>query len=273
MRRILLNPNTIIGLAIVVPIVLLCLFAPLITDQNPVKQVLPDRLQPPSRQHLLGTDLLGRDVLSRLLYGGRLSLGMTFFVVTVTAMMGTLVGLLSGGLGGFVDELIMRVVDVIIAFPSILLMLTIAGLQKPGLGSLAVAMISVGWSPFARVVRGECLKVRTMTYIDAAVSIGATQRRIAIRHILPNVTNALLVMVFLRFSQNLLAIAALSFLGLGAQPPTPEWGTMLSEARNYMELVPLTMIVPGMAIFLTTLGMSLAGDGLRLAFDRAAKPR
>ncbi|KPL23854.1 MAG: hypothetical protein AMJ93_03730 [Anaerolineae bacterium SM23_84] len=273
MRRILLNPNTIIGLAIVLPVVLLCLFAPLITDLDPVKQVLPDRLQPPSRQHPLGTDLLGRDVLSRLLYGGRLSLGLTFLVVTITAATGTLIGLTSGLLGGLFDEVLMRLVDVIVAFPSILLMLTIAGLQKPGIGSLAVAMISVGWSPFARVVRGECLKVRAMAYVDAAVSIGATPWRIATKHILPNVTNALLVMVFLRFSQNLLSIAGLSFLGLGAQPPTPEWGTMLSEARNYMELVPMTMIVPGMAIFLTTLGMSLAGDGLRLAFDRAAKPR
>lgn len=272
MRRILLNPNTIIGLLIVVPIVLLCVFAPLVTDQSPTKQVLPDRLQGPSREHPLGTDLLGRDVLSRLLYGGRLSLGLTFLVVTVTAITGTLIGLLSGCLGGFADELIMRFVDVILAFPSILLLLTIAGLQKPGLGSLAVAMVSVGWSPFARVVRGECLRVRSMTYIDAAIAVGASQWRIAFKHVLPNVTNALLVMVFLRFSQNLLAIAGLSFLGLGAQPPTPEWGTMLSEARRYMELVPLAMLVPGAAIFLTTLGMSLAGDGLRLAFDRAAKP-
>lgn len=273
MRRILLNPNTVIGLVIVIPIISLCSFAPLITDQSPIKQVLPDRLQGPSREHPLGTDLLGRDVLSRLLYGGRLSLGLTFFVVIVTAATGTLIGLLSGLPGGLADEIIMRFVDVVLAFPSILLTLTIAGLQKPGLGSLAVAMISVGWSPFARVVRGECLRVRAMAYIDAAVAIGASQWRIAFRHILPNVTNTLLAMVFLRFSQNLLAIAALSFLGLGAQPPTPEWGTMLSEARNYMELVPLAMIVPGMAIFLTTLGMSLTGDGLRLAFDRAAKPR
>ena len=273
MKRILFNPNTIVGLLIVIPIVLLCVFAPLVARHDPVKQILPDRLQGPSREHPLGTDLLGRDVLSRLLHGGRLSLGLTFLVVAVTAVVGTLIGLVSGILGGFADEAIMRFVDVILAFPSILLMLTIAGLQKPGLMSLAVAMISVGWSPFARVVRGECLRVRAMTYIDAAVAIGASQWRIAIRHILPNLTNALLVMVFLRFSQNLLAIAALSFLGLGAQPPTPEWGTMLSEARRYMELVPLAMLVPGAAIFLTTLGMSLAGDGLRLAFDRAAKPR
>ncbi len=131
----------------------------------------------------------------------------------------------------------------------------------------------MGWSPFARVVRGECLKVRATVFVEAAVAVGASRWRIATRHILPNVTNALLVVFFLRFSQNLLAIAALSFLGLGAQPPAPEWGMMLSEARSYMERVPLTMIVPGLAIFLSTLGMSLAGDGLRLAFDRAAKPR
>jgi len=273
MKKILRNPNTIIGLIIVIPIVLLCAFAPLVTELSPVKQALPDRLQGPSQEHLLGTDLLGRDVLSRLLYGGRLSLGLTFFVVTVTGITGTLIGLLSGCLGGLADEVIMRFVDVILAFPSILLVLTIAGLQKPGLASLAVAMISTGWSPFARIVRGECLRVRSMTYIDAATAIGASHWHIAIRHVLPNVTNALLVMVFLRFSQNLLAIAGLSFLGLGAQPPTPEWGTMLSEARRYMELVPLAMLVPGAAIFLTTLGMTLAGDGLRMAFDRAAKPR
>ena len=272
MKRVLRNPNTVIGLAIIIPIVLLCIFAPLVTKHDPLKQVLPDRLQGPSWEHPLGTDLLGRDVLSRLLYGGRLSLGLTFFVVIVTGITGTVVGLLSGCLGGFTDEAIMRCVDVIVAFPAILLMLTIAGMQKPGIMALAVAMIAVGWSPFARVVRGECLRIRSMAFVEAAVGTGATQWRVAFRHILPNVTNALLVMVFLRFSQSLLAIAALSFLGLGAQPPTPEWGTMLSEARRYMELVPLTMIVPGMAIFLTTLGMSLAGDGLRLAFDRAAKP-
>jgi peptide/nickel transport system permease protein len=272
-RRILLNPNTITGLAIVFPIILSCIFAPIVTQHDPFKQVLSARLKGPSREHPLGTDLLGRDVLSRLLYGGRLSLGLTAFVVITTASIGTLIGLISGILGGLPDEIIMRVVDVIIAFPSILLVLTIAGLREPGIFNLAFAMISVGWSPFARVIRGECLKVRSMTFVEAAISIGATRRRIALRHILPNVTSSLLVMVFLRFSQNLLAIAALSFLGLGAQPPTPEWGMMLSEARNYMELVPLTMIVPGMAIFLTTLGMSLAGDGLRLAFDRVAKPR
>lgn len=261
------------GLGIVIPIVLLCILAPWITPHDPVKQVLSDRLQPPSTEHLLGTDVLGRDVLSRLLYGGRLSLGLTAFVVATTAVTGTLIGLISGSAGGFIDEVIMRIVDVIIAFPSILLVLTIAGLQKPGLGSLAMAMFAVGWSPYARVVRGECLRVRATTYVEAAVSIGASRWRIAFKHILPNVTNALLVMVFLRFSQNLLAIAALSFLGLGAQPPRPEWGMMLSEARSYMELVPLAMIVPGTAIFLTTLGMSLSGDGLRLAFDRMAKPR
>ncbi len=273
MKRVLFNPHIIAGLVIVVPVVLLCLFAPLVTHHDPVKQVLSDRLRGPSWEHPLGTDLLGRDVLSRLLYGGRLSLGVTLLVVMVTAAAGTFIGLLSGLSGGFVDEFIMRVVDVVIAFPSILLVLTIAGLQKPGLGSLAGAMIAVGWSPFARVVRGECLKVRSMAYVEAAVSIGATQWHIAARHILPNVMNALLVMVFLRFSQNLLAVAGLSFLGLGVQPPAPEWGMMLSEGRDYMELVPLTMIVPGAAIFLTTLGMSLAGDGLRLVLDRAAKPR
>ncbi len=261
------------GLAIIVPIILLCTFAPLITDKDPVKQTLPDRLQGPSREHPLGTDVLGRDTLSRLLYGGRLSLGITTLVVTLTAVIGTLIGLAAGAIGGLIDETLMRIVDIVIAFPAILLVLTIAGLRKPGLVSLAVAMVSVGWSPFARVVRGECLKVRSTVYVEAAVSIGASRARVAFRHILPNVTNALLVMLFLRFSQNLLAIAALSFLGLGAQPPIPEWGMMLSEARNYMERVPLTMIVPGLAIFLSTLGMSLAGDGLRLAFDRATKPR
>lgn len=273
MRRILFNPNTVIGLVIIIPIIVCCVLAPLITPHDPIKQVLSTRLQGPSREHPLGTDLLGRDVLSRLLYGGRLSLGLTAFVVITTAVTGTMIGLVAGSVGGLVDETMMRIVDVVIAFPAILLVLTIAGLQKPGLGSLGIAMVSVGWSPFARVVRGECLRVRSMTYVEAAVSIGASRRRVALRHILPNVTNALLVLVFLRFSQNLLAIAALSFLGLGAQPPTPEWGKMLSEARAYMELVPLTMIAPGMAIFLTTLGMSLAGDGLRLAFDRMAKPR
>ncbi len=273
MNRILFNSNTVIGLILIIPIILMCVLAPLITDQDPVIQTLSQRLQGPSREHPLGTDVLGRDTLSRLLYGGRLSLGITFLVVTITAIVGTLLGLISGTLGGWVDEVMMRIVDVVIAFPAILLVLTIAGLQKPGLPSLAMAMISVGWSPFARVVRGECLKVRATVFVEAAVAVGASRWRIATRHILPNVTNALLVLFFLRFSQNLLAIAALSFLGLGAQPPAPEWGMMLSEARSYMERVPLTMIVPGLAIFLSTLGMSLAGDGLRLAFDRAAKPR
>ena len=218
-------------------------------------------------QHPLGTDNLGRDLLSRVLHGGRWSLGLVLSATLLIMSAGVLVGLLAGFAGGIVDSVLMRLVDTLLSVPSLLLALAIVGVMGPGIGSLMIGLASVWWVGYARVVRGLVLGVRERGFVDAARALGASNQRIVVRHILPSILPAVAVLASLEMGELVLAISGLSFLGLGAQPPTPEWGAMLNDGRAYFFTAPRLMLWPGLAISIAVLGFNLLGDGLRDALD------
>lgn len=260
------NTPGLVGLAIIALVVLAALLAPVISPYSPTAQV-SRRLLEPSAQYLLGTDEFGRDIFSRVIYGSRISLYVGAVSVSLALAFGGALGLISGYLGGRVDTLLMRLVDMLFAIPSLVLAIVIAGLLGP---SLTNAMIAIGivYAPiYARLVRGEMLAVRNYAYIEAARAVGVRPVGMIIRHFLPNIAAPLIVQTSLLLSTAILAEAALSFLGLGAQPPTPSWGAMLGSGRRFMELTPWVAIAPGIAIVITVLGFNLLGDGLRDALD------
>ena len=266
-KRITWQPTAIIGLTIFSLVVLAAVFAPLLTDFDPYAQALLDRLQLPSRTHILGTDTFGRDVFARIIYGGRFSLVITAISVLISATTGTLIGALAARRGGLLDEFIMRVIDLFLAFPGIIFALIIVALLEPGFWTLVLALAITGWTPYARLARAVGLEINTHAYIEAATAMGASEFVILWKHVLPNTLGPILATVFLRFGHMLLTISGLSYLGLGAQPPIPDWGAMLSEAQPYMQRVPSLILVPGLTIFITTLSVTLAGQGLTLMFD------
>jgi peptide/nickel transport system permease protein len=260
-------PIGFLGAAIVVLVVALALLADLITPYDPTWQI-DERLTPPNADYVLGLDEFGRDVYSRVIYGSRVSLyvGMVS-VVFIALPIGVTLGVLAGYFRGWVDTLLSRIVDVMFAFPSVILAIVIVGILGP---SLTNAMIAIGivYAPtFARVARGSTLAVAGLDYVMASRTIGARDARIIFRRILPNIAAPLIVQTTLALSTAILVEAALSFLGLGTQPPTPSWGTMLNTGRRYMELAPWVAIYPGVAIMIAVLGFNLAGDGLRDALD------
>ncbi|MGB0386327.1 MAG: ABC transporter permease [Ardenticatenaceae bacterium] len=265
--RITLPITVIAGIAILVLVLSATVLAPWLSPVDPNQQVLIDRLQPPSAAHLLGTDHLGRDVFARLLYGGRFSLLLTVVAVLIASSMGTILGGLAGWIGGLLDEALMRLVDLLIVFPGIVIALVIAALLKPSFGTLLLALTITSWTPYARLARALTLDVKTQPYLEAAQAVGVSQAGILGRHILPNIMGPILAMSFLRFGHMLLTIAGLSYLGLGAQPPTPDWGAMIAEALPYMQRVPILLLVPSLTIFLTALSVTLVGQGLMLIFD------
>jgi peptide/nickel transport system permease protein len=266
-RRIQWHPSAVAGLLIFGLIILAGLAAPLLTQYDPNDQVLRDRLLLPSTTHLLGTDALGRDVLSRLLYGGRFSLIIAGVSVSISAIVGTTIGAITARRGGLLDELVMRVIDLFNSFPVIITALIIVALLKPGFWTLVVALTITAWTPYARLARAVTLEINTRYYIEAATALGASEFLILRKHVLPNSLGPILATVFLRFGTMLLRIAGLSYLGLGAQPPTPDWGAMLSEAQPFMQRVPTLILAPGLMIFVATLSVTLAGQGLTLMFD------
>lgn len=259
--------SAFVGLMIFVGVITAVIFAPLLTPYDPNQQDLLARLEFPTMTHPLGTDHLGRDVLARLLYGGRFSLPLTTVAVVASALIGTMIGALSGRVGGLFDEVMMRTVDLIIAFPAIIMALMIATLMEPGFFTLVVAVTITSWTTFARLARAVTLEVSAQEYILAATAIGATESRILFKHVVPNIIRPILTMGVLRFGHMLLIIAGLSYLGLGAQPPTADWGAMLVEAQPYMQRVPSLILAPGLTIFITALSVSLAGHGLSLILD------
>ncbi|MPZ65787.1 MAG: ABC transporter permease subunit [Pseudonocardiaceae bacterium] len=267
LRQLLGDRTALLGLLILVVLGLLALLAPWLSPHDPIAQDVLNRFAPPSAAHPLGTDHLGRDELSRLLHGGRTSLLTAVALGTAILLIGTAVGLVSGFAGGKVDGLIMRVIDVLLAFPNFLLVLVVVGALGPGMVNLAVAFLVAGWVGYARVVRGLVLVARHQPYVEAAHALGFGSGRIAIRHLLPNVYAPVMVLWTLRTGQLLLAFAALSFLGLGVQPPTAEWGAMLNEAREAFVRAPQLMIYPGIVITVAALGFNLLGDGLRDVLD------
>lgn len=255
------------GLAAVLALGVLAVVAPWVAPYDPLAMNLPNQLQPPSANHWLGTDLLGRDILSRLLYGGRATLVTALVAVGISATLGVALGLVAGFYGGLVDSCLMRLVDMLLAFPRILLALTVVALLGVGLGNVMVAVGIAGISGYARIVRGVVLSAREQTYVEAARLVGCRNRRILLRHILPNVMAPIIVLATLDIAHALLSASSLSFLGLGPQPPTPEWGLMLNEGRAYLRVAPWVTTVPGVTIMLAVLGVNVFGDGLRDALD------
>lgn len=270
-RRLLRSPPFVAGALLVLAMVFAAIAAPALTPYEPVKMSPADRLQAPSAEHPFGTDQLGRDVLSRVLHGGRLSLPMGIAPIAVAAVVGLILGLIAGYFGGWLDLLIMRVVDVWIAFPPILLALAIVTILGTGLTNIMIAL-GISWIPYyARMVRGSVLEAKQRVYVDAARALGGLDFRIIVRHVVPNVMTPVMVMSSMGVANAILAGAALSFLGLGAQAPAPEWGTSLADARQFIRLGWWVGLFPGLAIAVTVLGANLLGDGLRDALDPKLK--
>jgi peptide/nickel transport system permease protein len=270
LRRLARHKSAAIGFAIIVVLIVVALTAPFIAPYDPI-DLSRNILQSPSGDHVMGTDNLGRDIFSRVVYGTRISLQMGFIAIAIAATVGTTVGLVAGTYGGLVDNVFMRFVDALMAVPGILLALTVAAVLGTG---LHVAMIAVGiaWIPgFARIVRSLVLQVNAMPYIEAAKSLGSSDTRLIWRHVLPNALTPVLVLASLGIGSAVLIGAALSFLGVGAKPPTPEWGIMLSEGRQFMRSAWWVMAFPGLAITVTVLAANLVGDGLRDALDPRIK--
>ncbi|HUT86951.1 MAG TPA: ABC transporter permease [Candidatus Heimdallarchaeota archaeon] len=266
-RRFTKNRAALIGLGLVIIEIILAVFAPLVAPYDPVKMDLRSARQPPSAERLLGADELGRDVLSRIIYGCRISLTLGLVSVGIGLSFGMLLGGPSGYFGGRFDIVVMRFIDVLMSFPTILLAILVVTMVGPGLYN---AMLAVGVAQvplYARLIRGLILKLKGKEFVDAARALGVGNTRIIIRHILPNCLSPLLVQATLNIASAILSAAALGFLGLGAQPPTPEWGAMLSKGRMYMRVAPHITIFPGLAIMLTVLAFNLMGDGLRDALD------
>jgi len=266
-RRFRKNKLAMTGLVILCIIIAIAILAPVIAPYSPVEQHLEDRLQPPSSKYLFGTDELGRDILSRVLYGTQIALRVGVLVALISAAIGVTLGLISGYYGGIVDEVIMRIVDIVWSFPSLILALAIVSILGPGLINAMVAIALTMWASYARIVRGETLSVREELYIEAARAIGESDIRILFSYILPNVMSSILVLITYNIPSAIIVAASLSFLGLGAQPPTPDWGLMLSTARTYLTIAPWYSIFPGVAIMITVLAFNFIGDGLRDAIQ------
>jgi ABC-type dipeptide/oligopeptide/nickel transport system permease subunit len=267
LRRLLRDPLAGTGLVLVTLLVLAAIFAPLLAPHDPSVVDPVDRLAGSSWEHPLGTDELGRDMLSRLLYGARWSLGIAALATVVVMVIGIVVGVVAGYYGGVVDTLVMRVVDVLLALPNLVFYLAIVGTLGPGVQNVFLALVAISWAGYARVVRGQVLAARERAFVRASLALGATDRRLMVRHILPNIVSPVIVLASLQAGGMILALAALGFFGLGAQPPTPEWGTMINQSRLFLQSAPTLMIYPGAAISLAVLGFNLLGDGIRDAFD------
>lgn len=262
---------SLIGAGIVLLFIILAILAPLIAPQGINEQNLTERLQPPSADHWFGTDDFGRDIFSRVLYGARISLWVGFFSVIGSIVVGSLLGILAGYYGRWVDTIISRIFDIMLAFPSILLAISIVAVLGPSLQNALIAIAIVNIPNFGRLIRSKVLSIKQEEYITSAKAIGMKDTRILFRHILPNSMAPVIVQGTLAIATAIIEAAALGFLGLGAQAPTPEWGKMLADARVYLVNAPWTMIFPGIAIMLTVLGFNLMGDGLRDALDPKMK--
>lgn len=270
-RRFKRNKMAMSGGAIVLFFVAVAIAAPLIAPYNPNKPDFAHRLEGPSSRYWLGTDSLGRDILSRIIYGSRYSLLSGLVSVGIAAFLGTLSGLVAGYYGGWVDAVIMRFMDMLLAFPGILLAIAIIAVLGRGFFNAMVAVGLHSVPSFARVVRGSVLSLREREFVESAKAAGATDSRIVFRHILPNIATPVIVMSTMRLGTTILAAAGLSFLGLGAQPPTPEWGAMLSGGRDVLRVAPHITTFPGLAILVTVVGFNLFGDGVRDALDPKLK--
>ena len=265
------NPLALVGLAIVVGLIVVAALAPWIAPYSPVLQDLDNRLLPPSAAHWMGTDDLGRDILSRILWGARITLTVVALVAVIVAPVGLAVGVLAGYFGGWVDAALMRITDIFMAFPRLILALAFVAALGPGIENAVIAIAITSWPPYARMARAETLTVRQSDFIAAARLLGASPLRILSGHIVPLCLSSLIVRVTLDMAGIILTAAGLGFLGLGAQPPSPEWGAMISAGRRYILDQWWVAAMPGLAILIVSLGFNLLGDGLRDVFDPKQK--
>lgn len=267
------QPLIVVGFVLLLIFVLAAIFAPQLSPTDPLKGHVINSLKPPSLAHPFGTDKLGREIVSRLLYGARISLFVGFSVVIGAGLIGSLLGLLAGYLGGWIDEILMRVTDIFFAFPSLILAMAIAGALGPSLQNALIAITAVTWPIYARLIRGQVLALKEREFIIAAHTVGVPAWRILLRHILPNTLAPLLVQASFDLGSAILSVAGLSFIGFGAQPPTPEWGVMISEGRNYMATQWWLATFPALAILMVVTGFNLLGDGLRDLLDPRLRGR
>jgi len=266
LRKLASDLTARIGLVLVVLFLVMVAAGPSLAPHDP-RQVTVERLATPSLDHPLGTDGLGRDVFSRLLHGARLTLGTALLAAALVTAIGLVVGTLAGYAGGVVDALLMRVVDMVLAIPGLVLALAVAGLFEPSLVAVMLGLVTIWWAGYARVVRGLVLSLRSRPFVEAAHAVGASRWRILARHVLPSAVSPVVVLATLDVGQLILVISGLTFLGLGAPPPTPEWGAMLNDGRVYFLSDPQVVLIPGLAISLAVLGFNLLGDGIRDALD------
>jgi peptide/nickel transport system permease protein len=267
LRRLLRDRASLLGLVIIALFVLAAVFAPALASHDPNQTDFLNRFARASRNHPLGTDHLGRDEFARILHGGRLSLGMAMSATAGITIVGLTLGLVAAVYGGFVETVIMRLVDMLLSVPTLIQALVVVGLLGQGLRNLIITIILVQWPRYARLVRGMALKVRERDFVEAGRAAGSSRTRLVLRHILPNLLGPVVVFSTVDMGSTLLAVSGLSFLGFGVPPPTSEWGAMLSEARFQIERAPQLLLYPGIAITLVVLAFNLAGDGLRDLLD------
>jgi peptide/nickel transport system permease protein len=266
-RRFRKETTAVVGLIIIIVFALLALFAPLISPYDPLGQNIPASLAAPGPAHWFGADKLGRDILSRIIYGARISLVSGVAVITMAGLFGSFVGLLAGYRRGWADEALMRITDIFFAFPSLILAMAIAGALGPSLQNALIAVAVVTWPVYARLVRGQMLILREREFVQAARLVGATDNVIIRRHLLPNTLSPLLVQASFDMGGVILAVAGLSFIGFGAQPPIPEWGVMISDGRNYITAHWWLTFFPAISMLFAVAGFNLVGDGLRDVLD------
>jgi peptide/nickel transport system permease protein len=273
LRRLLRSPVGLLGALMVTSVLFVALLAPVISPHDPAQHNRRNRFAPPvwmeggTKQHLLGTDQLGRDVLSRLLHGSRISVAVGISSVLIGGFVGALLGLLAGIQGGRVDTVVSRGIDTFMALPFLILVLAVIGILGPSLLTIVLVLGLTGWSTYARVVRGEALAMRERDFVSAATALGASRFRLALRHVLPNITASIIVLATLDVAGTILAESSLSFLGLGVQPPAVTWGLMISSGRDYLSSAWWLAVFPGLAISYTVLGVIFLGDFLRDVLD------
>lgn len=266
-RALMRNKGALAGLIILVLLILAAIFAPVITTYDPIQISPRDRTLPPSRDHWMGTDAFGRDIYTRIVYGARVSLPVGLIAVSIAATAGAVLGLIAGYYGRLADGIIMRIIDIMLAFPNIMLALVIVAILGPSIRNVMIA-VGIGEIPrYTRLIRGQVLSARELLYVEAARVVGVPTRKILFRHILPNVVGPVIVLGTLSVGAAILAAAGLSFLGLGAQPPRAEWGAMLADGRQFLRSHWWVATMPGLAIALTVLSINMFGDGLRDILD------
>ncbi len=271
MRKTLRHKSIIVGGSIVLFFVVLAIFAPIIAPYNPQDADLMRSLEPPQKKYLFGTDVQGRDILSRIIFGARISLSVGIVVQAISLTIGIIMGLLSGFYGGIIDDIISSIMNIMFSFPSLLFAIAIMAVLGPSLYNIFLALGIISWPTVARLVRGETLSLKKRDFVEASRALGVHNVSIIFKHILPNCLGPIIVVATLGIADAILTEATLSFLGLGIQPPTPSWGSMLSRGREYIWSAPHLVIFPGLAILITVLGFNLLGDGLRDLFDPRLK--